>query len=119
MQGKKNIQAFLALLLIPLLMGLSINAVRNSHSHLLNNGRIITHAHPFLPDAQNKPYQSHPHSPATLFLIQSLYTYLLVVVHAFSLFLFLFLLSQVPVPEVCHLLLPHRNQLSQRAPPLL
>ncbi|NWJ53121.1 MAG: hypothetical protein HXX14_19900 [Bacteroidetes bacterium] len=63
----QRLRSFLAILLLPAICWLFTNAVINQHSHLLQNGQIITHAHPYTPD-KNKPspFQSHQHSPYAL-----------------------------------------------------
>ncbi|MDP4210639.1 MAG: hypothetical protein Q8928_17660 [Bacteroidota bacterium] len=60
----QRIRSFVAILLIPAVCWLFTNAVINQHSHILPNGQIITHAHPYTPDkGSSSPFQSHQHSP--------------------------------------------------------
>ncbi len=63
----QRFRSFLAILLLPAICWLFTNAVINQHSHLLQNGIIITHAHPYTPDkSRSSPFQSHHHSPLAL-----------------------------------------------------
>lgn len=38
------------------------NSVVNVHSHQLENGEVVTHAHPFDHQDDNAPFKSHQHS---------------------------------------------------------
>lgn len=63
----QRFRSFLAILLLPAICWLFTNAVINQHSHLLQNGLIITHAHPYTPDkSKSSPFQKHQHSPYAL-----------------------------------------------------
>lgn len=50
----------LAILLIPVYLLVVGNSIRNRHSHVLPNGMVITHSHPFT-DAKGLPVK-HSHS---------------------------------------------------------
>ncbi len=52
--------SWLALLLIPVYFLVLGSTVKNRHTHVLPNGVVITHSHPFT-DASGKPIQ-HGHS---------------------------------------------------------
>jgi hypothetical protein len=66
-RGMQRFRSLLAILLIPVICWLFTNAVINQHSHLLQNGQIITHAHPYTPDkSKSSPFQKHQHSPYAL-----------------------------------------------------
>lgn len=66
-------QIFSQLLLImslPAILALQYNQVANWHYHVLSNGMVVEHAHPF----QNKqqkgtPFQQHQHSDAEIALL--------------------------------------------------
>lgn len=52
--------AFLAILLIPVYLLVLGNSIRNRHTHVLPNGVVITHSHPFT-DADGLPVK-HSHT---------------------------------------------------------
>ncbi len=69
----RRFRSFLAILLLPAICWLFTNAVINQHSHLLQNGQIITHAHPYTPDkSKSSPFQKHKHSPYALEVLAQL-----------------------------------------------
>lgn len=45
------------------------NKVYYSHSHVLENGRVITHAHPYNKTSDATPYKSHHHSSEQFFFL--------------------------------------------------
>jgi hypothetical protein len=66
----RNLSRFLILLLTPAVAWLFINATVNRHSHLLLDGYIISHAHPYdKTPAEPGPLASHHHSGKELFLL--------------------------------------------------
>lgn len=70
---KTAFNKFLAILMLPVISWLFINAAINQHSHILYNGEIITHAHLYTADKNTKsPFQSHSHSKATLFILSTI-----------------------------------------------
>jgi hypothetical protein len=66
----QKIKALVVFLLIFATYLLFSNSVVNQHSHLLVNGEIITHAHPFIADKNNHtPFQSHKHNEGILCIL--------------------------------------------------
>jgi len=60
----------LLLALLPAVMWLFFNANVNRHIHMLSNGYMITHAHPFKEIPSNSdPNKSHQHSRKELMLL--------------------------------------------------
>jgi multisubunit Na+/H+ antiporter MnhE subunit len=60
---------FLILLLLPALMWLFFNATFNRHIHVLADGYVITHAHPFVKNqAAKDPTSTHRHTQKELLL---------------------------------------------------
>jgi len=57
---RKNIKVF-AILLIPLYLLVMGNSIRNRHTHVLPNGMVITHSHPFTDSKTGLPVK-HSHS---------------------------------------------------------
>lgn len=62
----------IALLLIPVYLLVLGSTIRNRHSHVLPNGLVITHSHPFT-DADGKPVK-HGHT-GNQFLFYQLFTF--------------------------------------------
>ncbi|MFK5855651.1 MAG: hypothetical protein QM503_05935 [Bacteroidota bacterium] len=57
-----------------LLISYGFILVNNSlfyHSHVTTNGAVISHAHPFSKQSDNKPYKNHHHSKIELLLLSS------------------------------------------------
>lgn len=50
------------LALLPAVLALFLNASLNKHRHVLPNGQVIEHAHPFQSDSSQSPYQKHSHT---------------------------------------------------------
>lgn len=68
-----SISVFFRLLLLFLFLGYYSSIVLFYHSHLLFNGVVISHSHPFKSDPDNKsPFQSHSHSSTAYNLIDQL-----------------------------------------------
>jgi hypothetical protein len=67
------ISTFFKCLLLILFLGYYGSITMFYHAHLLVNGVIITHSHPFKSDPNNKgPFQSHSHSSSAYNLIDQL-----------------------------------------------
>lgn len=61
--------SILLLLLLPALMWLFFNTTFNRHIHVLSDGYVITHAHPFVQDqAASDPSKTHRHTKKELLL---------------------------------------------------
>ena len=65
----KKIFAYLIMVLMGLLI---INKVIFLHSHILNDGTIITHAHPYQTADDSKPFKSHLHTKAAFFFFSNI-----------------------------------------------
>jgi len=59
-------------LLILVMGGLMLNQAFYTHGHLLNDGSIVSHAHPFSKSQESKKDTPHKHSTLELYLIQNL-----------------------------------------------
>jgi hypothetical protein len=54
-------------------MGLCVaNKVIFTHSHILENGTVYTHAHPYNKTNDSKPFKSHPHTSAEFLFFETL-----------------------------------------------
>ncbi len=64
------------------LLTVMYNNITNQHRHLLPNGQIIVHAHPFTKNDGKVPQKQHTHNSNQLLfisLINNLFTFLLLV----------------------------------------
>lgn len=59
--------AFLAILLIPVYLLVMGNSIRNRHTHVLPNGMVITHSHPFTDDKGLPVKHSHSRNQIVFF----------------------------------------------------
>jgi len=74
MKGKAHILCKrITMALIVLIMGsLLLNQVLYTHTHVLPDGSIVSHSHPFDKAQESKQAGSHQHSTLELFLLQNL-----------------------------------------------
>lgn len=69
---KQRVKSTIALLLLPAVCWLFVNAAINQHSHILHSGYVITHAHPYTADkSHTSPFPSHKHSSAGYFFLST------------------------------------------------
>ncbi|MBN2635460.1 MAG: hypothetical protein JXR61_04260 [Prolixibacteraceae bacterium] len=72
--------------LLKAILGISIigmfvfNNIVFLHSHKLDNGLIVIHAHPFKKSNDTEPFKIHKHTTAELIIIQSLQLFLLAII---------------------------------------
>lgn len=65
---------FARLVSILLCLAIAFQIFNNSvyqHSHILADGSIVTHAHPFNKSADNSPYKNHNHSISEIQVFQN------------------------------------------------
>mgnify|MGYP006286896655 FL=1 len=64
----------ISLLLIPLIAGVTFNAIKNGHFHKLWDGEVIYHSHPYKKDTSppDSPFQKHHHSPSEYLLLHQI-----------------------------------------------
>ena len=61
---------YLNLLFLPIIIWLFTNAAINTHTHIINNGIIISHAHPYDKSGSNPDqFPGHNHTKSELFLL--------------------------------------------------
>lgn len=72
-------------LLILVMGSLMLNQALYTHNHVLPDGSIVSHAHPFNKSQESKQDASHQHSTLEFFLIQNLLLLFLVALAAPSL----------------------------------
>ncbi|MEN8121697.1 MAG: hypothetical protein ABFS35_15200 [Bacteroidota bacterium] len=68
----RKIAKIITLLMIPVIMVLFFNGSNNRHTHILPNGQLINHAHPFKTDNSSTPFQNHKHTPFELIFLNFL-----------------------------------------------
>ncbi|MEA3444739.1 MAG: hypothetical protein U9R19_08440 [Bacteroidota bacterium] len=78
-----------AFLMIGVMGMLVANKAAFMHTHKLNDGTIISHAHPFDKSNDSKPYKSHHHTNAELLFFQNIEVLFLTAFLAFALFAYL------------------------------
>jgi len=77
----------LNLFFISILLFNITNSVVNVHSHQLENGEVVTHAHPFDHQGDDAPFKSHHHSSFEFIILDTLNNFII------NSFLFLALVS--------------------------
>jgi hypothetical protein len=61
---------YILLLSIPAVLMLFYNQSANWHYHILKNGTVVKHAHPYSNDSQgNAPFQKHQHTDLELIVL--------------------------------------------------
>ncbi len=65
----RKIQKYASVLLLFMLLTVMYNNITNKHYHLLPNGQMIVHAHPFSKNESNEAQKQHTHSSNQLFVI--------------------------------------------------
>ena len=76
------------LLIIGIMVLFIINKAFFLHNHKLNDGTIITHAHPYNKSNDSKPYKSHYHSDTEFLFFQHLETLFLLVSSTIAIIIF-------------------------------
>ena len=64
----RRLTTIISLLLCFFVLAQIGNTVYYSHSHLVEHGRVITHAHPYNKTSDPAPYKAHKHSSEQFFL---------------------------------------------------
>lgn len=57
-----NIKRGIAIILLSLVTAITINNAVFLHSHMMEDGIIVTHAHPFDKSADSLPFKNHKHT---------------------------------------------------------
>lgn len=71
MKTKKNIMRYLVFVMLPAYFIVLQNSITNRHTHMLPNGLVVSHAHPFL-GGDKSPKKEHKHSQTQIFFFQDL-----------------------------------------------
>lgn len=83
----RKIQKYVSVALLFALILLMYNNFANQHRHLLSNGQIVVHAHPFSKKNDNLPEKKHTHNSNELFVISqinNLFSFILLVAFVFK-----------------------------------
>lgn len=83
---RKYNKLFISLALL-LILWINYNTFYNAHYHVIDDGRIISHAHPFQRNTNNQNIPDHRHTRNELFVLYQIYRIL------FLILVFLFLLT--------------------------
>ena len=122
MNRAKNIKRLsLAWVLVAIFLGTLFNNAFFFHSHILSNGVVISHAHPFTEKTDSSaPFKSHKHTKYELVLINMvnnalfLLSFFLIAFSIFAIKSILFVIKQIGVPQTPLYIFP-----LGRAPPVL
>ncbi len=75
MNSNRKIKQLLVLLSLPFVFWLYHNQMVNWHYHVMDNGAVIKHAHPYSSSRiPGKPYQDHQHTTAEFFMLALLFS---------------------------------------------
>jgi type IV secretory pathway protease TraF len=105
----------LAILLLSLVTAITINNVVYLHSHVIDQGVVITHAHPFDKSADNLPFKSHKHTNFEYTITQGFGLFLLSSVLALTFFTIVKKVQYYQFTERLNKIVPTKP--TQRGPP--
>ncbi|MBN2350639.1 MAG: hypothetical protein JXJ22_17515 [Bacteroidales bacterium] len=77
-----------AFLLVSIMVIMVANQAVFTHSHVLSNGQVISHAHPYDKNNDTKPFKSHHHSKSEILFFENLKTLFPVVFLLLTVFVF-------------------------------
>jgi len=118
----RNTRNLVLILLIPALFLLYYNSAANWHFHLLKNGTLIEHSHPYSKaTSPGSPFASHNHSASDLLYLDMISHILVLILAAVCLAKLVRTFSLVPLPiRLPGIFNPGYSQLrDSRAPPAL
>lgn len=78
-----RLKRIFSILLIVIMAALVVNKVVYTHIHVLPNGSVFTHAHPFSKSTEDNPGSSHQHSNTEIILLAQLDILILLISVAF------------------------------------
>lgn len=115
---KHNVYQACALLLIAVMTALTFNQSVNMHTHILNDGSIISHAHPYQKTDDAKPVTSHSHNMKEFSFINQLSVLFTAIFIALAILLFP-ICHRKYIPNHVHLGKCDAKLILGRAPPML
>lgn len=117
---RRKLSKLILLLSLPAIMWLYYNQVANWHYHILGNGIVVEHAHPFSnKTASGTPFQQHNHSELEYFFLAQLSNILTLVVVVLGIAAFTVNIMPRPVkrPVLVSLVSPYPCWKPLRGPP--
>ena len=83
--NRHSILNFISYFMIFAVGFLLLNKAVYSHTHKLEDGTTIQHAHPFKKSTDNQPFKSHTHNESDLLIIQQLNNFFFTIAFLFAL----------------------------------
>ena len=117
----RHIKKLILILLIPALCWVFYNHAANWHFHILPNGMIVEHAHPYDKHANpDSPFHNHNHTKSELLYLDIITHVLVVIVAAFFLSQIFRAFTQLSIPLRPLVRIPadYGQVKDSRAPPL-
>lgn len=117
-KGNTFLKKIIPIFLVAVISCMVINNAVFMHSHILADGSVVVHAHPYNKTNDSQPFKSHKHSKVAIVLYQQLHHFLAVF---FAAFLIIMTISRFLFNQTCFLSIPkHFVGLKQgRAPPVI
>ena len=80
---KNIIKRIIAIALLIIVLAISINNSLFIHSHILPDGEVIQHAHPYnTSENPESPFKTHHHSSFEILLLNNLFSFLWIIIAA-------------------------------------
>ena len=80
---KNIIKRIIAIVLLIIVLAISINNSLFIHSHILPDGEVVQHAHPYnTSENPESPFKTHHHSGFEIFLLNNLFSFLWIIIAA-------------------------------------
>ncbi len=105
--------------LLIVMMGIFIaNNILFMHTHKMDDGRIVVHAHPYDKSDDSQPYKSHQHTTKELLFLDNVKLFF---VFIFLLFILLYLVKKSRSSSlfITSFTQPYKFLFTSRAPPIL
>ncbi len=119
MQQRLNIYLVKAVVIlqIALVTMIAVNNTLFIHHHILPNGDIVTHAHPYKKSGDTAPFKTHTHTISEFFLLSGLNDLVVVVSSVAAVILVSHFVKQHS-ESIFHITISVHSTLRGRAPPV-
>ena len=118
---RKQLQKYLihafVIVQITLVCMITLNNALFIHRHILPNGDVITHAHPYKKSGDTAPFKTHTHTTAEFFLLSGLNNLVFSIAAVFAVLL-TFQIVKYNLQRNPHIIVPFHSFSSGRAPPV-
>lgn len=114
--NKHLIKAFV-ILQVTLVTMITLNNALFIHRHIMPNGDVVTHAHPYKKSGDTAPFKTHTHTTSEFFLLSGLNNLVIAVATVFAITLACRFVKQYRQSNP-HIIIPFHSALSGRAPPV-